>query len=156
MQIQLTQGQVTTVDPKEYARLSQFKWHAWWNVNGKCFYAVRTLELDGKKTTSYMHREIMRAPKGVQVDHEDHDTLNNQRYNLRCASCSENGCNRGKQINNKSGFKGVRWHTRDKCWMAAIKIHQKYKHLGTFASAEDAFEAYKQAARTLHGEFACW
>ncbi len=43
--IALTQGQVTTVDTGDYDWLMQWHWYAWWNKNGRCFYAVRTMTL---------------------------------------------------------------------------------------------------------------
>jgi hypothetical protein len=155
--IALTQRQEVLVDAGDYEWLTQWHWHAWWNTHAKRFYAARNELLpDGKKTTIYMHREITNAPKGLHVDHEDHDSLNNRRYNLRLATCSQNSCNRGVPENNTSGFKGVNWSVRDKAWRAHIKINKKNRALGTFLTAEAAHEAYKKAAVELHGEFACW
>lgn len=62
--------------------------------------------------------------------------------------------NRGKTINNRSGYKGVRWHKRDKKWVAQITLEGTRTHLGYFDSASDAARAYDEAAKQLHGPFA--
>jgi hypothetical protein len=101
-----------------------------------------------------MHRAILRAGDGHNVDHIDGDGLNNRRSNLRFATTAQNSANRGKQKNNTSGFKGVRWHKRDKRWRAVIGINGKTKQIGSFKTPEAAYDAYCAAARELHGVFA--
>ncbi len=81
--------------------------------------------------------------------------MNNRRDNLRPANSSQNGSNRGKQRDNKSGYKGVCWSTKDKRWRATIKLNRKGIYLGNFLTAEEAARAYDAAAREMHGEFAC-
>lgn len=49
-------------------------------------------------------------PKDQEVDHIDGDKSNDRIDNLRLTSKSENQTNRGKNRNNKSGFKGLRHH----------------------------------------------
>lgn len=90
--IELTQGQTALVDERDWHDLKQFKWHAYWSVNTKSFYAVRTIREDGTKSTERMHRRIMRLGIGDrrQVDHQDHDTLDNRRSNLRIVTNREN------------------------------------------------------------------
>jgi hypothetical protein len=101
-----------------------------------------------------MHRFIMGDPIGIEVDHKKHgDTLNNRRSNLRLATKSQNGCNRGKQRNNTSGHKGVCWDSAKGKWRAEIKAGGKKFHLGRFRDKAEAAEAYKNAATKLHGEF---
>jgi hypothetical protein len=39
-------------------------------------------------------------------------------------------------------------------WRACIYINGKRKHLGCFNNKDDAFAAYCEAAKELHGEFA--
>lgn len=155
--IALTQEQVTAVDSADYEWLMQWYWYAWWNKNGQCFYAVRTMteEEDPGRGRIYMHRLIAASENRPHVDHFDQDSLNNRRYNLRPATVSQNGCNRPAQAHNASGIKGVYRNKRYGTWSAQIKINRKPKHLGTFATAEEAARAYDAAAMELHGEFAC-
>jgi len=66
--IPLTQGKYATVDPDDYRRLSKYKWH----VAGRaaCPYAVSVKEVkNSKKSVIYMHREVIKAPDNLFVDH---------------------------------------------------------------------------------------
>lgn len=151
-QIPLTQDQVAFVDDEDYETLTRHRWRAQYNSGAGSFYAGRNTSKDKKKL--YMHRVIMNAPLGVQVDHINGNTLDNRRANLRFASKSENGRNRGKQANNKSGYKGVSWGRRESKWYAYIQLNSKTKCLGYFDSILDAARAYDAAAIELHGAFA--
>ena len=155
--IALTQGQVTAVDTADYDWLMRWYWYAWWNKNGRCFYAVRTMteEEDAGRGRIYMHRLIGGSETHPQVDHIDQDSLNNRRYNLRPADSSQNGCNRGLQSNSSTGFKGVKLDKRDGRYYAGIKSRGKVKSLGGFDTAIEAALAYDIAALEIHGEFAC-
>jgi HNH endonuclease/AP2 domain len=89
------------------------------------------------------------------LDHIDQDKLNNVITNLREANESQNNANRNKQINNSSGYKGVIWDKNANKWRAQIKMNNKYKYLGLFGILKLATLAYNEAAKELHGEFAC-
>jgi len=102
----------------------------------------------------YLHRLVIDAPDGKNVDHIDGDRLNCTRANLRLASYSENARNGRLRKNNSSGRKGVYWHRRDKKWRAQIVLNGKNIHLGYFVSIEEAAAAYDAAALEFHGDFA--
>lgn len=56
-----------------------------------------------------MHRFILGiADPRVQVDHDDRDGLNNQRYNLRTCTNAQNQVNKPKvRLSDTSRYKGV-------------------------------------------------
>jgi hypothetical protein len=87
------------------------------------------------------------------LDHIDGDTKNNRISNLRPATPKQNQGNTGKPINNKSGFKGVSWSKKQKCWVAQMTQGDKRVWLGSFKRKEDAAKAYSDAARTHFGDF---
>lgn len=147
-EIELTQNKVTLVDEEDFTLLSHHKWYA--AKRGYGYYAQRTV----KRKTVQMHRVVLNAAKGEQVDHINRNTLDNRRCNLRIASHSQNEWNRGKQKNNRSGYKGVIYSERDKIFTARIRIYSKLIHLGTFKDKKDAARAYNEAAKRHHGEFA--
>lgn len=151
-EIKLTQGKVALVDDGDYKYLSQFKWCAHKHRNN--FYAMRQSRINGKRKSILMHREIMNAPNDRQIDHKDHNGLNNCRINLRICTNQENSRNSKCYANNMSGFKGVVWIKRERKWRAKITIKDKKIYLGSFLSLKDAAVAYNNAASKYFGEFA--
>lgn len=87
------------------------------------------------------------------IDHIDGDRANNAIGNLRLASNSQNGMNRGAQANNPHGLKGIHHHANGR-WRAQIACGGKRRHIGYFDTKEAAHEAYSKAASELFGEFA--
>ena len=143
--IPLTQGKFALVDNEDY---DEFAKHTWRVTNSG--YACRTLK---HPVSVYMHKVILGAKPNEQGDHINGDRLDNRRRNLRLATNQQNLCNRGKQRNNTSGFKGVYWHKSCQKWGASIKLNGTKIHLGLFDGKEIAHAAYCGAAKMYHGEF---
>lgn len=156
MLIALTQDQVAIVDDEDYEWLNRHKWHAAYDPRTRSFYARRAPRVAGKKVMVPMHREIMGFPKGLFVDHKNNDSLDNRRSNLRLATPSQNRQNqRRANMDNPTGYKGVdRPHPITGRFRARIVLNRKYINLGFFATAEEAAQAYGEAADRLYGEFA--
>lgn len=89
-----------------------------------------------------------------RLDHINGERADNRISNLRLASHSQNLSNRGRQKNNKSGFKGVSYIKADNLWDARISFGRKQYCLGHYRTPEEAHAAYVAAAVRLHGEFA--
>jgi hypothetical protein len=87
------------------------------------------------------------------IDHWDRDRANNRWGNLREADHAQNGHNRGKNKNNRSGFKGVSYHKASGLWKIRIMVRGKSINLGYRKTKEAAAEVYRQAAKKYHGEF---
>lgn len=134
------------VDDEDYEFLNQYYWHA--DINN-CVASSR-----GGRNRILIHRLIMNAPSNLEVDHIDGNRLNNQKNNLRLATSSQNKCNRGARKDNKSGYKGVSWHSQNSKWTARIKAGNVYKYLCLFNDIQDAVKAYNKAAIEYHKEFA--
>lgn len=95
---------------------------------------------------SPMHLRLF--PLADEVDHRDHDGLNNRRSNLRPLTgkktrCLQNANTRGHK-DSTTGFKGVR-RNRDR-FEARITLNGRRRSLGHFDRAEDAARAYDKAA----------
>lgn len=154
--IQLTQNKIALVDDEDYEWLNRWKWQSQKYKNGT-YRATRCKYFPHLKRgrSVYMSREILNAPKGLCVDHINHNPLDNRRCNLRLCTYSQNGGNQ-LPINKKmtSNFKGVYQQKIQKRWESRIEFHRKKIYLGTFADEIDAAKAYDLKAKELFGEFA--
>ncbi len=130
-----------------------------WCVDGRGYATCNgPLDDEGKKKMPKLHRIIARRmgfDPAASIDHANGHKLDNRRANLRTATCAQNTWNRGLRRDNVSGFKGVSWYRRDSLWEAFITSGGEREFLGRFDSAEAAARAYDDAARKMHGEFAC-
>ena len=150
----LTQGKVALVDAADYEWLNQWKWMTRKSEN--TFYAIRRVRHPrGSQSHIRLHRVILNAPAGVEIDHRNHNGLDNRRCNIRLCSHGENGQNSKKQDGpTTSVYKGVYWQKAAHKWHAQIGYDRKLIYLGLFAYEADAALAYNAAASRLHGEFA--
>lgn len=149
--IPLTQGKQALVDDADYPILSQ---HRWFYSKG---YAVRmNSRKEGKRRLIQMHRVIMNAPAGMEVDHIDGNRSNNTRANLRLCTTQQNrqNCHSTKSEKSTSLYKGVYLYQRTGRFMARIKHNQKTHYLGYFDTQEEAGRAYDAKARELFGDYA--
>jgi hypothetical protein len=103
-----------------------------------------------------MHREIIGAPAGIQVDHINRNGLDNQRINLRLATPQQQAANRRRPSGvHSSQYKGVTWHSGAQRWQAQIEITGRTIYLGLFTDEHAAAAAYEVAAKAAFGPFAC-
>lgn len=145
--IPLTHNKFAKVDDKNYGYLSQFKWTLLRKADKKTIYARANIL--GRSVL--MHRVIINAKTGEQVDHKDMDGLNCQGENLRICTHSQNMMNRGSL--GRSKYKGVDWYGKYQKWRARVSFNGASKHIGFFKSEENAATAYNIIAERVHGEF---
>jgi hypothetical protein len=88
-------------------------------------------------------------PNG-EIDHIDHNPLNNRIENLRVVSHQENHRNTPHRKNNTSGSMGVSWFAATSRWSAYIMVDGRKIHLGYFLDKQEAIAARK-AAEALYG-----
>lgn len=119
------------------------------NIELERYYIV----FNDKGTTKQLHRLIMNAPKGMVVDHINHDTTDNRKENLRVVTHEENMRNRrAHQANSASGLLGVHYNSSKKRWVAQIAVNKKQKHIGNFVNEREAVRARKKAEIKYWGE----
>ncbi len=148
--IPLTQGKVAIIDDADFEEFSKYKWCAM--KNGNTFYAVRNYA-QPIQMNIWMHRVIMNAQKGQEIDHINGNGLDNRRYNLRLCTRSQNHQNQ-RIGGGSSQYKGVCWNKQAGKWQAQIMLNYKTYYLGHFVNEIDAAKAYDRKAKGLFGEFA--
>ena len=147
--IELTYGKYAIVDAQDYDRLKRYNWCA---LKGAQTFYAKTFHLSGAILS--MHRLILNAPKGLFVDHIDHNGLNNRKSNLRLCTNQQNLRNKLPRPGCSSKYKGVSWSKARSKFRANIYLNRKAIHLGYFDSEIAAARAYDKKARELFGEFA--
>ena len=150
-EIQLNHGQVALVDDEDYQELLKYHWSTCLNKRGNYI----TSAYINKKNT-LMHRLIMNPPDGMCVDHKNHNTLDNQRSNLRICTKTQNDYNRRKD--NRVKYKGIMLcvdKKRTKPYRARIMVNKKFRYSVYCASDLEAAIEYDKLATFYFGEFAC-
>jgi hypothetical protein len=151
-EVPLTRGLVTLVDDEDYERVIALgKWKA--HKPKHVWYAEICIGGRKNKRTIQMHRFIIDAPPGVDVDHRDVDGLNNRKYNLRTATRSQNLANRIRCVS-QTGYRGVQPENKSTRFIAQITVNGRRIWLGNFSTAIEAARVYDRAAIEHFGEFA--
>lgn len=156
--ISLSNGKAyAIVDAEDFEYLNQWKWKL---NKGR---AMRNQHIgtrgnwrDGKRIDKavLMHRVIMGEPKDMDVDHKNHNTLDDRKTNLRICTHAENTANSVMQKRNTSGYKGVYFDKRRVKWYSQIRFMGKSYTLGLFESPVEAAKEYDHVAKQLYGEYA--
>lgn len=119
--------------------------YSWGHSNGYLY----------NKELGYLHRWLMKPPKGMVVDHINGNILDNRRKNLRVCTRKENAQNVKVHKDNKLGIKGVSVHcdaTRRKRYRGRIWLGKEITKY--FETAQEASEWYQEKATECYGEFA--
>lgn len=145
--IPLTRGRYAIVDAEDFEELSE---HKWCLINrGESVYAGRREK--GKFIS--MHREIMKTPEGMVVDHIDGNGLDNRKGNMRNCTKAQNSYN-SRPRGGHSGFVGVMYRKRSGKYEAVVGFKGKKVYAGEFDDPTEAARARDRLARRLQGEFA--
>ena len=95
-----------------------------------------------ESTESFIQWALLANYKlGLEIDRID----NNKGYeptNCRFVTRSVNSQNRRLLDRNTSGYIGVHYHIKNKCYIATICLQNQIKHLGSFNTALEAAKAY--------------
>ena len=156
--IPLGNGKEAFIDSCDMELASNFLWRLRRHVKiGEKFYAEATIPEDckhlyncSKKRTS-LHRVLLNAPDGFDVDHVNGDGLDCRRSNIRIATKSQNASNR-KYAPGIGKYRGVR--AAGKKWQAQLEHKGRNRYLGSFSTREEAALRYNEEAIKIFGEFA--
>lgn len=122
-------------------------------INGRCKDSLYAFSRNQP-----LHRLLLKATNidNKQIDHKNHDGLDNRKSNLRLSTQKENTWNQSKQERKTSSrYKGVHYAKRYDHFDAYINKDKKRKWLGAYHTEIGAAHAYNRAAIEMFGEFAC-
>ncbi len=143
--IPLGGGLYAYVDAADYEWLNQ--WH--WRMSGTGYAQRRE-----KNKYIFMHREIMKPPKGKVVDHINGSRVDNTRANMRNITRRQNTQNKGKHVGAVSIYKGVTRDRRTGKWYVELHSGAIRRRSGPFEDEVEAARTYDRMAIEVYGEFA--
>lgn len=136
--------------------LERFSWRL-----DKAGYVIRGPKLSkARPGMERVHRVVLARVLGrvlqahELVDHVNGNRADNRRENLRLATKSQNGMNRGSTNGSSSRFAGVAYDKRKQRWFAKVTLMGKQVAVGRYHSEEEAAWMRDQFALALHGDFA--
>lgn len=135
VEIPLANGKgVALVDAEDAPRVRGAKWYL-----HACGYAACG---SGLYSSTLLHRVILDAPPGLEVDHINHDKLDCRKANLRLVNRSQNNQNkRGPSRNNRLGIRGVSAQYNPSgtvSYFARVQVNGKQHVRCGFRTPEDA------------------
>jgi hypothetical protein len=138
------------IDVDDLERVRDYHVSSWSSGRHKvCGIAYATYDKN-----SLLHRLILRAPKGVGVDHINGNGLDDRKSNLRLCTQSENLANQKpggrKRPESSSAYRGVYRHGSK--WLAKVK-YEGEEWVAVFRTEEEARTAREVKAREIFGEF---
>lgn len=143
-------GNYAIVDDEDYDRVTKYKWHGY---KSNCtYYARSNNKINGKKIGA-LHRFILNLTDKTQiVDHKNGNGLDEQKDNLRICTIAQNNKN-CKKRKGRFPYKGIKLAPSGN-YLVTIRNGEKKEYVGTYATLEEAGEAYDRKAIELYGEYA--
>lgn len=90
-----------------------------------------------------------------QIDHINHNTLDNRKENLRMVKQDENLKHRkGKNSNNTSGYRNVSWNKYYEKYVVQLQVNGKNTIFGYFDDVHEAGRIAKEKRKEIYGKFA--
>jgi len=149
-------GEEVMIDEKNYEYLKNIKWeiHVVGTHSKIKYCRASKANMNGIFKRKYMHRLIMNANDKKEIDHINHNGLDNRKINLREVCHRENMMNKSlkhpmiKMYLLKNELHGVRKvsHNSKNKWNAYINagVNGKRKHIGYFKTRREAMNKRKE------------
>lgn len=116
------------IDKDDYEKVKDYKWSL-----SKIGYSITE-----NKKRIYLHQLILGKKEGLEIDHINHNKLDNRKQNLWHCTHSQN-------LMNRKNVKGYSWNKKKKKWEVYIHLNRKKINLGCFTNEQDAIKARRIA-----------
>ena len=155
----------TIIDTKNLQKIKDLQVHlrAQWSYTAKTYYVAATTYLGwfngkAKHGCIYLHRFLLGLDKtdGYKnnVDHINHDSLDNRELNLREKSVKDNDTNRkGANCNNKTGHRNISFYKDE--YLVQFQIDGKNKVVGRYKNLKDAIRCAKEMRKKYYKPNKC-
>lgn len=137
-------------DLEDYDKIKDYCWYEQKYNSHEPYLLAK--DVHKNKNVLIHHIIYGKPPKGMETDHKDRNPLNNRKNNLRFVTSLENNRNKGKHLNNTSGYTGVVKRKGYNKWKAQIRVDGKLMYLGYYNTPEDAHFVYLTAKKKHWGE----
>ena len=138
-------GVLFLIDEREVWWVKKHRWHL-----SKRGYITTKI----KRKNVCLHRMLIKAEPGFDVDHINGNKLDNRMENLRVCTHQQNCFNQKLRKTNTSGFIGVSKKSDAGKYEAYIHLNGRKHYLGLFDSASDAAMTRDRAAIEMFGQHA--
>jgi len=152
--IKLSKGKYAIVDPEDFERLNQYRWHC--THYGYAMRAVSVGSGKGRKQVAvHMHNVVCPAPDGMITDHINRKPFDNRKANLRPATQRQNVWNRKfAKEGGRTRYNGIRWDKNRRKWQVRLAVDGIRESFGYYADEVEAAKAYDRVAKQHRGQFA--
>lgn len=141
------------IDPRVLLDLEDYERFKLWGIcvefTNKNYWRARFIS--GPHKNKAVGRIIMNTPEHLECDHENGNSLDFRKGNLRNATRRQNSFNRGTPKKESKLPKGVR--IKGNMYQANIMFMGSTVCLGCYSTAEEASTAYEKSAKFYFGEF---
>jgi len=139
-----TKGEIILISKSDLLIVSKYTW-----CISKTGYPVANIN---HKVTK-LHRYILSPSENQIIDHINGNKLDNRRNNLRICTNTENVRNSKLQLNNSTGYPGIRT-TKGGKFNVRITVNHKELHVGNYDTLDEAITKRKEVELKYYGEFA--
>ena len=126
-------GNYALIDTEDLEKIKPYYFY-----KGSGDYYVANKMIDKKKVSYFLHRLVTDCPKGLVVDHLNHNRADNRKENLKICTLQDNRKN--------MPVIGVVLLEHTNKWTASIKDGDSIKYLGVYDTFDEAVEAFRNGA----------
>ena len=141
------------IDYEELDKCKDICWSAQWSEKSHTYYIHGKTTYKGQ--CEYLHRFILGLSNkdNVEVDHKDHNGINNIKNNLRITTRAQNAMNMAKFNKTESNCHGVTWKEDISKWVVEIWENKNRRYLGIYSDLNEAIQVRKAAEEKYYGEY---